>query len=255
MAVVLSIGRPIMTDGDTYAQRRFPTTHWSLIGRATEGTELAREMLDDLLRMYLPALRAHLVVKKRIDAHQADDLLQGFIEKKVLERNLLSAADPDRGKFRTLLATSLDRYVASQWERRGAKKRAADRAGSLDAPNMEMAGGADDPSQPMVTEWARQLLRETLKRMRAECDSSQRGDLWAVFHGRILAPILEGAEPIGYDALMEQGGFKSPAAASNALVTAKRMFVRQLHSVIREYACDEDEVASEIRDLCQILGA
>jgi hypothetical protein len=60
--------------------QRFPTTHWSLVdlARAGRGT-LQRNALDQLLTRYWPALKAHLVVKKRIDPDEAEDLVQGFI--------------------------------------------------------------------------------------------------------------------------------------------------------------------------------
>ena len=230
-----------------------------MIGRAGGESELARHELDALLRQYLPALKAHLVIKKRIESNLADDLLQEFITNKVLERDLLGAADPDRGRFRTLLATALDRFVANQWERRGAKKRSADRAASLDVPDTQRAaestGGAADPSQPMVTEWARQLLHETIQQMEQECTENQRPDVWMVFQGRILGPIMENSEPETYDVLVKRCGFSSPAQASNALVTAKRMFARRLHAVISQYARNDQEVDAEIRELREILSS
>jgi hypothetical protein len=49
-------------------------------------------------------------------------------------------------------------------------------------------------------------------------------------------------------------GFKSPTEASNALVTAKRMFVRALRSVVAEYATDEAGINGEIEELRAILS-
>jgi hypothetical protein len=53
---------------------------------------------------------------------------------------------------------------------------------------------------------------------------------------------------------MRRIGFKTPLQASNALVTAKRMFERQLRSVVAEYAGDESEVESELMDLRRIFS-
>ena len=42
-----------------YGCGRFPTTHWSLVGRAgQDATENKRQALGELLNRYLPALRA-----------------------------------------------------------------------------------------------------------------------------------------------------------------------------------------------------
>ena len=115
-------------------RRGFPTTHWSLVGRAgyQGDEELHRAALNDLLKRYLPALQAHLIYGKRIDVNEADDLVQGFVTNKVLERDLIQRAEPERGRFRSLLATALDNYVSSVRAKQGAAKRKADRAKSLD---------------------------------------------------------------------------------------------------------------------------
>ena len=54
----------------------FPSTQWSLVlcaGHASEDEK--RQALEALLRRYLPALRAHLLIAKAAPADQVDDLL------------------------------------------------------------------------------------------------------------------------------------------------------------------------------------
>jgi len=236
--------------------QRFPTTHWSLIGRARDGQDtVRREALNQLLARYWPALKAHLVAKKRIDPNEADDLVQGFIENKVLERDLMAAADATRGRFRSLLATALDNYVTSQMRMHSAAKREAERAVSLDQEAHEqtaVAAGALHDAFDVA--WAREVLAEILRQMQAECQRSGREDVWGVFEGRVLTPILEGAEPLAYEQLLARFGFRSPTEASNALVTAKRMFGRLMRRVVSEYAADEDDVDAEIQELQEILA-
>lgn len=87
----------------------FPTTIWSLVRRADDDQSVVRgPALDDLLRRYAPAMTAHLVRRKRVPPDQADDLVQGFIADKVLEKRLVGMADPNRGRFRTLLTKALE---------------------------------------------------------------------------------------------------------------------------------------------------
>ena len=78
----------------------FPMTHWSLMGLAAEqlGHE-QRRALNELLTQYWPALKAHLVANKGINPNEAEDLVQGFIKKRVLENSLLSVAEPDVASF------------------------------------------------------------------------------------------------------------------------------------------------------------
>ena len=70
----------------------------------------------------------------------------------------------------------------------------------------------------------------------------------------VLDPALDGSEPEPYDRLIKRFGFASPAVASNALVTAKRMFERNLRAVVGEYAGDNSDVDREIAELRAAVG-
>lgn len=236
--------------------RRFPTTQWSLVDLAAVGQEtIGRNALAELLARYWPALKTHLVVKKRIDSNEAEDLVQGFIENKILERDLIATAESGRGRFRSLLATALDNYVANQMRQRNAAKREPERAASLNQEAYEhSAATTESPSDAFDVAWAREVLAEILRQMRAECERSGRDDVWGMFQVRVVDPILEGAEPPDYDQLVERFGFRSPTQASNALVTGKRMFGRIMRNVIREYADNDDDIDAEIRELQSILS-
>lgn len=247
-----------MAGRETEYRYSFPTTHWSLIGQAGDraNDQDHRAALGELLKRYLPTLRAHLVIKKRIDVHEADDLLQGFLANNVLERNLVGAAQASRGRFRSLLATALDNYVSNERQRRGAKKRRAERAAGMSEPQeRQLADEAESAEEAMYTLWGRQVLAEAVQRMRAECEVLGQSSRWRVFEIRVLQPILEGAPPLDYDEVVRSCGFASPAQASNALITAKRMFARTLREVVAEYAVDHDEVEEELRDLRRVLSS
>jgi hypothetical protein len=96
-----------MADKDAEQFGGFQTTRWSLIARSRDiDPALRRQALDELLRRYCPALLAHLVRNKQMDVHSAEDLLQGFISDKILERDLLAQAGPGKGRFRSLLLAS-----------------------------------------------------------------------------------------------------------------------------------------------------
>jgi hypothetical protein len=168
----------------------------------------------------------------------------------------VAQADQALGRFRTFLLTVLDRFVISESRRASAKKRAAvDRAG-VDPQQLDAhAAHEDRPGAAFDVEWARQVLAATLRQMEAECRSSGRPDIWGVFEGRVLGPTLEGSPPCEYPELVERFGLKSPSQASNALITAKRMFRRNLEAVVGQYAASPAEVQEEIRDLWSILSA
>ena len=91
--------------------------------------------------------------------------------------------------------------------------------------------------------------------MRAECQEKGRADLWELFECRVMAPALDGCDPPPYLQLVQRFGFQSAAQASNALVTAKRQFERNLAAVIAETerVTSEKDIQAEIADLCEIL--
>src|SRR5258708_40058628 len=136
----------------------FPSTQWSLVDRAAAGDTVARRRaLGDLLTRYLPALRAHLVLKKRIDRERADDLLQGFITNKVLEQGLIARADPDKERFRALLATSLNHYVIDVYRHQSGTPPAFSLSETERTPPI---GDSDSPSHVFDVAWARERSEE-----------------------------------------------------------------------------------------------
>lgn len=232
---------------------RFPTTRWSLVDRAgREGLEAERRALGQLLSQYLPALRSHLIHSKRLQPADADDVLQDFVAGKILERELIAKANEQLGKFRTFLLTALDRFLLNRIRDGKAQKRVVGAALNLGEEDDQLpASGRADAYD---VEWARQVLQEAIGRMRAECQAAGRDAVWGMFECRVLASLTPDAPPVEYGELVRRFGFRSPGQASNALVTAKRMYARVLRSVVGEYACDAAEVEAEINELHRILA-
>ncbi|MEM6853675.1 MAG: hypothetical protein AAF593_04620 [Planctomycetota bacterium] len=239
------------------SSQHFPTTIWSLVREADhERTVVRTAALDQLLRQYAPAMVSHLARRKRLLPEHAEDIVQGFIVEKVLEKGLVGKADANRGKFRTLLLTALDRYLASDFRAASAQKRGGGRVSSLEGLGAPIAdassGGGGDAFE---VEWSRTLMDQAIDRMKQECDTSDRPDVWGVFHDRLLRPTLDRTEPPSYDALVERYHIKTPAQAANLLITGKRMFARVLRSVIADYAGDDEaQIQNEMDDLMQILA-
>jgi len=99
------------------------------------------------------------------------------------------------------------------------------------------------------------VIGQTIAAMRRECEAADRGDIWGVFEARVLNPMLHRAEVVPYRELVKEFCFLSPSQACNVLVTANRMFVRELRKVVGAYASSEREVDEEIADLHRILAS
>src|SRR5262245_21132203 len=84
------------------AADRFATTHWSLVCAARDrAAPEARAALAALCAVYWYPLYAY-VRRRGHDAAGAEDLTQEFFAR-LLEKDVLAAADRSRGRFRSFL--------------------------------------------------------------------------------------------------------------------------------------------------------
>jgi len=245
-----------MGSDSSQGYREFPLTRWSLVDKAASvSSDAGYRALEELADRYRPALKAHLTYNKKLSPDRADDLIQGFLADKVLEGDLLAHADRAKGRFRTYLLTAMDRYIVSVVRKESAKKRSPGEGMLQDLEGVESS--AVEPqatSNAYDVAWARGLIDETLRRVRNELESAGRASYWRIFEARVVGPILEGTPEQGYEALVEELGFPTPMQASNALITAKRTFVRRLREVVGEYAEDDVAIEKEIQELQAILA-
>lgn len=235
----------------------FPNTSWSLVARAGHvRTSVRRRTLEALVKQYQPALRSYLMARRRIGPQDADDLLQGFLASKVLEQQILRQADRTRGKFRTFLMTALERFAVSEYRKASAARRSPGAAGvgSIDAVEDGEQPVAPEAADLFDVEWAKQAVEVAVSRMRRECAAGGRADVWGVFKARVLDPTLADAEPAPYERLVPELKLASAEQASNLLATGKRMFSRNLHEVVAEYADDDADAEEEVRRLKRILS-
>ena len=158
---------------------QFRTTRWSLIAAAHEESPGGRAALAELCIAYRPPVLAYL---RRCGYADAEDLTQAFFLG-VLERGWYPLADPDRGRFRSLLLTSLRRFVVDQQARAHALRRSGPSTGA-DALDSIADGGAG-PEEAFVSAWLDTVVARASQRLEDE---------WAR-HGKraqyaMLAPLL-----------------------------------------------------------------
>ena len=236
-------------------RREFDSTRWSLIEVAggEEGSE-RRTALEKLLTSYMPVLQTYLVFRRQINPHQAEDLLHDFVTEKILQGNLLSRADHSKGRFRSLLITSLNHFLIDRYRHTKATEPVATGAKSLD----EL--GSADPDHPFKRDvdifksiWARTVLLDALSDLKNSCTSDDKKHIWSLFEERLLAPLLWGEIPTPYEDLVDRLGFDSTAQASNAFITAKRQFRRALLARLKLYVTEEGALDGEVRELKKVL--
>ena len=100
----------------------FPSTHWSVLARASASGETAgHEALEALCRRYWTPLNQFIRSRGYSEA-EAEDLTQEFLLH-LLEHSTLRKPDPLRGKFRSFLLGALMKFLSHERERQLAQKR------------------------------------------------------------------------------------------------------------------------------------
>jgi RNA polymerase sigma factor (sigma-70 family) len=135
------------------------------------------EALEKLCRAYWYPLYAY-VRRTGQSKENAEDLTQAFFAR-LLEKNFLEAAEPERGRFRSFLLMALKRFMANEWDRERAQKRGG---GQIHVPldtelaerkfQAETAIGEVSPDRLYDRRWALTLLEQTMARLRAEFEHS-----------------------------------------------------------------------------------
>ena len=151
----------------------FATTHWSVVLKAGDlAAPDAQAALTKLCQQYWPPLYA-FARREGCKPEEAQDLTQEFFSR-LLEKNYLQTADPDRGRFRSFLLASFKHMMANERRDAARQKRGGDAVVfSLDAWKPEeryYVEPAHDltPDRVFERQWAETLLVSTLNRLEAE---------------------------------------------------------------------------------------
>lgn len=170
---------------------QFATTHWSVVlaaGRTEQAAAAAA--LERLCHEYWFPVYA-FIRRKGHDAHQAEDLTQGFFAR-LLEKNWLESADPERGRFRSFLLMAVTRFLANEHDRvRALKRGGGQRVLSFDAQDAEgryLLEPVSDatPEKIFEQQWAHQILAVVLEKLQAEFDGGGRGGRFDALKGFLL---------------------------------------------------------------------
>ena len=152
----------------------FNTTHWTIVlaCRDQDDSLAAGEALANLYQTYWYPLYAY-IRRCGYSEHDAEDLVQGFYAH-IHEKHALAKADPQRGKFRTFLLSSLQNFLANENERSRAQKRGGGHELiRLDAEDAKARYQLEPvhsvtPEKIFEMRWAHALLDETLAGLRAD---------------------------------------------------------------------------------------
>ncbi|HLV87913.1 MAG TPA: sigma-70 family RNA polymerase sigma factor [Candidatus Sulfotelmatobacter sp.] len=247
-----------MTNGQTVhtlpGSPQFPTTRWTLVVAAGDPQRKdARSALVSLCENYWYPLYAYL--RRRGHApDQAQDLTQEFFMR-VLEGRYLDRVDPEKGRFRSFILTSLKFFAADEQDRQRAQKRGGGAIVSLEFSSGESGeeryqrepGHDDTPDRIFERRWALSMLERVMERLREEFvqhGSPENFERMKVFLlGQSEAPYADLAREMT----------TSEGALKVAIHRLRKRYRELFRQEIADTVADPAEVEAELRYLAAVL--
>lgn len=232
----------------------FSTTHWSVVLAAGHGSVTsATEALEKLCRTYWFPLYA-FARRQGNSPEDAQDLTQDFFSR-LLEKNYLAKADPERGRFRTFLLGSLKNFLINEWKREGRLKR----GGGLEFVSIDTnaaeewfaaeASHESNPDAEYETRWAVTLVEQALTVLRQEFNAADKTMLFDELRGFIWGD-KSGASyaEIGTRLDLSEGAVKM------AVHRLRERFRELLRMEVAQTVARPEDVDDELRHLISVVG-
>lgn len=194
----------------------------------------------------------YFVRRQGHSTHDAQDFTQEFFAR-LLDKNWIARADPSRGRFRSFLLVVLKRFLAGEWHRAQAQKRASDRPhiplDDAETRYLLSAESSGTAEESFDKQWALTLLDRAVQALREDYEQDGRG---AVFE--ILKPSLT-ADPAlqPYAELADSLGL-SEGAVKVAVHRLRERYREKLRAEIAQTVMAEAEIDSEMRYLARVLA-
>ncbi len=230
----------------------FDTTNWSLVLEVHGESQESQEAFEELCRAYWGPLFA-FVRRSGYDDDTAKDLVQGFFLHLVARRSV-TRADPNRGRFRNFLLSSLKNYVADQHDRQTAKKRSPgtplvslDAAETGELPHRHDPVDRKTPETVYATRWAAKMVDQAMRKLGDELAQRGRGEIFE----KTRTYLMDNDGP-SYRAVSEELGITENAVKSAVRSQRKRLGVL-LRDEVAQVLEDAAAVDAELREILRNL--
>ena len=245
-----------MKTSEPGAGRLFATTHWSVVlGAADPDSPQAAEALEKLCRTYWLPLYTY-VRRNGHSPEDAQDLTQAFFAT-FLEKNSVGRARRERGRFRSFLLTSLQNFLAHEWE----KARAAKRGGgispiALDGLSAESryqleAGPELPPDKAFELSAAMALFQQALTRLQAEFAETSKADMFNELKGFLTESASEGDGGYARAAVQLK---MTPGAVAVTVHRMRKRYGELVREEISHTVASSEEIQDELRYLIGLVG-
>ena len=236
------------------ARSDFTTTRWSLVRVSSESpSEQSREALAKLCQIYWFPIYTY-IRKRQQNREEAYDLTQEFFTR-LLEKDGLSSADPERGRFRSFLLGAVKNFLANEWDYKNRQKRGGGcQTISLDSESAESRYSREpahdgSPDKLFERSWAMTLLESVLSQLRQEYAGQQKEGTFEKLKGYLIGehPGLTYHE-VGQELNM------SEAAVKVAVYRMRQRYEALIYEEIAHTVTSPDDVQDEIHRLLRAIS-
>src|ERR1051325_3172581 len=234
--------------------KAFPPTRWSVVLAATDQPSPESDAaLDSLCRAYWHPLYAY-VRRCGHSPHDAQDLTQEFF-RLLLEKRWLNTADQRKGRLRSFLLTALKHFMAKEWRRESAAKRAGGKVHVPIDTRFAESRFAAAPDAQLGAEalfdhqWALTLLDLTVERLQAEFAAAGKAEEFSA-----LKPCLAARHGAIDYALMAARLGVSEGAARVAAHRLRKRFRQVYREEIAQTLSTDADLDGELRYLAGALA-
>lgn len=232
----------------------FVTTRWTVVLSAgRKSSPQSDHALGELCQTYWYPLYAY-VRRKGHSREDAEDLTQAFFER-FLQRNYLEGLNAERGRFRAFLLASLKHFLANEWDKSQRQKRGGGvQHLSLDWQSAEERFRIEppditSPDRIYDREWALALLERVIHRLRDECVSEGKAELFD--HARQY--LMVGEASISCPQAAQALGI-AEGALRVAVHRLRKRYRELLRDEIAQTLANPAQVAEELRSLQAALA-
>jgi RNA polymerase sigma factor (sigma-70 family) len=223
----------------------FETTQWSQVAAAGDD-EHRRIALESLYRTYSSPVYA-FIRRRGYGRQDAQDLTQDFFLH-LVDRNVFSRADPNRGKFRKFLLGSLEYFLMNAYDRARSEKRGGQaKMIFLDDDSAEGAYQLTDPGQTAEqifdARWMAGLIESTLNRLQTEMVDLGKGELYEQISGF----ILDGKQ-VSYLEVAQRTGL-TISAVKGAIHRLRTRYRELLRAEVARTVSSTDDFDEEVRSI------